>query len=178
MMIQSTKIKNWEIIGLVFTIIFGSLLHFVFEWSGRSNIVALFGAVNESTWEHLKLAFWPTFVFSLIEWLVWGREIKNFCLAALIKLAIMPIIIVALFYLWLIFFPDNFIWDISIFILAVTVGYFLGYKIMTSKKEYRLERISTILIIVMLLKFSLLTYFPIISFITKDPVSGGYGIIK
>lgn len=31
----------------------GSLLHFAWSWSGRSPIVAVFAATNESTWEHL-----------------------------------------------------------------------------------------------------------------------------
>lgn len=129
------KIKKWEIWGAGLTIIFGSLLHFVFEWSGGSHIVALFGAVNESTWEHLKLAFWPTFIFTFIEWFVFRKEIKNFCFAAFVKLFSMPIIIVILFYSWLLFLRDNFIWDITIFIVAVMAGYYLSYKIIKNQKQ-------------------------------------------
>ena len=36
----------------------GTLLHFVYEWFG-GNVWAVIGAVNESTWEHLKLLFFP-----------------------------------------------------------------------------------------------------------------------
>ena len=37
----------------------GVLLHFAYDWSGQNKIVGLFSATNESTWEHLKLLFFP-----------------------------------------------------------------------------------------------------------------------
>jgi len=40
------------IIGLV-----GSLLHFLFDWLGQWPPIGLISAVNESVWEHTKLAF-------------------------------------------------------------------------------------------------------------------------
>ncbi|MCX6806760.1 MAG: DUF6512 family protein [Candidatus Berkelbacteria bacterium] len=170
------KIKKWEIWGAVISIFLGSALHFIFNWSGRNHFVALFGAVNESTWEHLKIAFWPTFIFAVIEWLVWGRKLKNFCLATFVKLITIPIIIITLFYGWLVIFPDNFIWDISIFVFAIIVGYILSYKILQSKKPYGSDTIWALLILIILLAFSLFTYFPPKNFIFHDPVDGRYGI--
>lgn len=43
----------------IFISILGVLLHFTYEWSGDNPAVGLFSAVNESTWEHLKLIFFP-----------------------------------------------------------------------------------------------------------------------
>lgn len=173
---NSKSIKKWEIWGAVITIIVGSILHFVFGWSGGSKIVALFGAVNESTWEHLKLAFWPTFIFGAVEWFAWGRGVKNFCFATFVSLFSMPLIIVGLFYGWLLFFPDNFIWDISIFAVAVLIGYFIGYKILISRNHFGPKILWSVLIIVGLIKFSLFTFFPFHIFLMQDPVTGGYGI--
>lgn len=48
----------------VFIMIAGTLLHFAYEWSGMNSIVAMFAAVNESVWEHLKLFFVPAFLFT------------------------------------------------------------------------------------------------------------------
>lgn len=45
----------------------GTLLHFVYEWSGSSRLVGFFAAVNERTWEHLKLVFLPVFLFTVIQ---------------------------------------------------------------------------------------------------------------
>jgi len=173
---NSKQIKSWEIWGAVISIVIGSLLHFVFDWSARIHWVALFAAVNESTWEHLKLAFWPTFIFAIIEWFVWGKSQANFCWATSIKLISMPLIIVGLFYGWLAIFPDNFFWDILIFIVAVIIGYILSYKILQVKKDYKLQIISSILIVGLLAVFSIFTYYSPKIFLTHDPVNGGYGI--
>jgi len=50
------KILKLEIWGMVFISAFGSLLHFAFNWLNRFWLAGAFSAVNESTWEHLKLA--------------------------------------------------------------------------------------------------------------------------
>ena len=61
------KWRKWELAGLFVTLILGNLLHFVFDWSGENRIVAAFAAVNESTWEHMKLLVIPWVVWSLVE---------------------------------------------------------------------------------------------------------------
>ena len=51
------------LVGAIFVGIFGALSHFFYEWSGENKIVGIFFPVNESTWEHLKLAIFPTIVY-------------------------------------------------------------------------------------------------------------------
>lgn len=172
------KIKRWEIWGAVFSVIAGSLFHFIYVWSGNNPVVAIFGAVNESTWEHLKMAFWPTLIFAIIEYFILKNDVKNFFLATLVKLFSMPIIIVGLFYGWLAVFSESVFWDISSFVFAIIIGYILSYKIMTANKKFDLETTSLILIIAGLLKFSLFTYYPPQSFLTEDPNTGERGILK
>ena len=72
------KLYSWQIGGLVFTLLVGSLLHFLYDWT-NSPVVAVFSAVNESTWEHLKLLFFPTFVFSVVESKFLLKHYPNFC---------------------------------------------------------------------------------------------------
>ena len=40
--------KKYIISGIIFTIVFGSLLHFFYDWSGKNAIVGLFSPINES----------------------------------------------------------------------------------------------------------------------------------
>lgn len=61
------KQSRWEIAGLLVTLIAGNLLHFVYEWSGGSGVAAAFSAVNESTWEHMKLLAVPWMAWALAE---------------------------------------------------------------------------------------------------------------
>ena len=51
----------------------GSALHFAYELSGFNWFAALFGSVNESTWEHLKL-FWPGLVYACVQQLCKGSQ--------------------------------------------------------------------------------------------------------
>jgi len=75
------KLKNWEIFGIFFLIIVGSFFHFLFELSNYNIVVAAFAAVNESVWEHLKLAFFPLLIFSLIEYNFIKDLTRNFIIA-------------------------------------------------------------------------------------------------
>ena len=58
--------QNWILLGIPVLIIVGSLMHFVYEWSGNSIIVGIFAPINESVWEHLKMAFWPMLIWWLL----------------------------------------------------------------------------------------------------------------
>ena len=84
------KILTWEIIGAVIISLLGSFLHFFFALLGEWPPVALIAAVNESVWEHLKLAFWPALIFALIEWPFFRGKTKNFWAAKSIGIFTMP----------------------------------------------------------------------------------------
>ena len=173
------KIFYWHIFGVIFTIFAGSFLHFIYELSGSFKLIAIIGAVNESTWEHLKIGFWPAFIFSIIEYLVYGRKIKNFCFGKMISLYVIPALIILFFYGYTLFIGHNLFLDIFIFILSIVIAYFFSYKILASGRDFSKYRIfSIILIIIAIFAFSLMSYFPLHNFLFLDPVTGLYGIIK
>ena len=62
------KVFKFHIFSIIFSIILGILLHFAFEWSGNNLFIATFSAVNESTWEHLKLVFFPMLITIIISY--------------------------------------------------------------------------------------------------------------
>src|SRR5690625_6397870 len=61
----------WMIIPLG---IVGSLLHFLFDWTGHNRVVAIFSAVNESYWEHIKIAVWPVAFLHIVIFAAGGYE--------------------------------------------------------------------------------------------------------
>jgi ABC-type Fe3+-siderophore transport system permease subunit len=63
---DSKKILKYQIFSAIFAIILGAILHFTYEWSGNNAFVATFSSINESTWEHLKLAFFPMLITAII----------------------------------------------------------------------------------------------------------------
>ena len=75
----------------------GSLLHFAWEWSDRNPVVAVIAATNESTWEHLKMAFWPALLISPIQRWRYGA-LPGWLVGTAIRVLMPPVLIVALFY--------------------------------------------------------------------------------
>jgi hypothetical protein len=172
------SVLKWEIAGFFFIVVVGSMLHFVFEWSGRLSWVALFAAVNESTWEHLKLAFFPALIFALIEYPFIRNKVKNFSVAKTLSFYVMPLVIIVLFYLYLaIFHKDSLFWDIFIFVFAIAIGQVISYRILVAKQfSKQISSFFRVLFVIILVIFLLLTYFPPHNFLFKDPISGGYGL--
>ncbi len=56
---------TWLSVIVIFAI--GTLSHFLYDWSHENKILGLFTAVNESTWEHVKIAITPTLLWSLVD---------------------------------------------------------------------------------------------------------------
>lgn len=90
-------IALWQTFGFGFTALLGTLLHFVYQWLGSSIFVAPFSAVNESTWEHLKLLYFPLLIYTLIESRYFGKK-ENFWSVKLVGIVSGLLLIPMLFY--------------------------------------------------------------------------------
>jgi hypothetical protein len=167
----------YELVGTIFIIILGSVLHFTFEWSGNQPIVGLFSAVNESVWEHLKLAFWPALLFALIEYPILKKVVNNFAFAKTIGVYLMVIIIPIIFYSYTAVTGKSiFVIDISSFIVAVVIGQLSSYKLLMYRKLPRNFKVSLIALVLLGLAFVLFTLYPPQLPIFKDPITGKYGL--
>ena len=51
--------KRVMILAAIVVFVLGTLAHFVYDWSGQNSFIGLLTPVNESTWEHMKLLFFP-----------------------------------------------------------------------------------------------------------------------
>lgn len=172
-----SKIKKITVGGIVFTVIIGTLLHFVFEWSGNNPAVGVIGAVNESTWEHLKLLFYPMIFYSVFEYLSLSKETENFIPAKVVSILSGMFIIVASFYTYTGILGKNFmVLDIGTFILGTVGAYIIGYKIMKSdrftSKESKITGVAILLLI--FLAFAVFTFNPPKIGLFLDPSTGKY----
>jgi hypothetical protein len=172
------QIFAWEIAGFVFISLSGSLLHFAFEFFGEWPPVALIAAVNESVWEHLKLAFWPALLYAFIERPLFGKRAKNFWVAKTVGIFVMPAVIVSGFYGYTALAGGHILWaDISLFMLAAFVGQMVSFGLLlrrTFPSSIKLPALT--LLALMVAAFSLLTFFPPHSPLFYDPRTGQYGI--
>ena len=178
---EKKKILRFQIFSVIFTWILGTILHFLYEWSGDNKIIASFSAVNESTWEHLKLVFFPMLITTIIGFWIIGKDNKKFWCAKTIGIILAMSFIIVFFYTYTGIIGTNFaILDIGSFFVAVILGEYAAYKIMTNE-EYKLKcnkKIAVIGLICILLCFIIFTYLPPHIGLFKDPISNGYGIQK
>ena len=168
----------YELIGMVFIIFLGSALHFTFALSGNQPIVGAFSAVNESVWEHLKLAFWPSLLLTVIEYPLLRKAANNFFTAKAIGVYLIVAIIPLVFYSYTALSGESiFAIDISSFVVAVIIGQLLSYKLLTYRQLPRnINKIAVAVIILLALAFIVFTYYPPQLQIFKDSVTGKYGI--
>lgn len=67
-------------IGFLWSIVFGTVLHFLYGWTGENRVVGLYAAISESPWEHLKLLFFPVLVYTVWEYIWVGHRWKGYVL--------------------------------------------------------------------------------------------------
>jgi hypothetical protein len=113
-------ISLWMIVplGLV-----GSGLHFLFDWTRHNRFVAIFSAVNESYWEHIKIAIWPVLLLQVVLFSLGGYQYLSFVPAATIALYSIPVSMVGLVFVYKWFTKRNILWlDISFFFVCIAIA--------------------------------------------------------
>lgn len=175
---EKRRILFFELVGIIFIIVFGSILHFIFEWSGNQAIVGFFSAVNESVWEHLKLGFWSAVAFALIEFKYLKKATNNFLVAKTVGIYLIPVVIMVIFYSYTSILDESIlVIDILSFIIAIIVGQLVSYRLLTGKTlPYNLDRVSLIALLLLGLTFVLFTFYPPQLPMFQDPITGEYGI--
>ena len=171
------NVTIWGIMGFAVTSFVGTILHFLYEWLGEAVLVAPFSGVNESTWEHMKLLFWPMFLFAVVQSFFFRDRRDFWCVklqGTVLGLALIPLI----FYTYngvIGRSPDWF--NIAIFFVSALMVFV--YETRQFKKEAtickhpRLALIALCIIGIMFVIFTFLT--PQLN-IFKDPLTDTDGI--
>ena len=169
----------WELGGWLFTGVAGTLLHFVYEWSGGSLPAACISAVNEATWEYMKLLFVPLFLFSLVQVCLLGRNYPNLpavrALSVLTGTALIPV----LFYTYTGILGYHVTWvDISIFFLADLGAFALDFALLRRGKLSArwMQLLGLAALWGLAFCFVWCTFHPVSLPLWRDPVTGVYGI--
>lgn len=164
----------WEGMGVLFILGIGSMLHFLFAWSDNSPLVAPFATVNESVWEHLKMAFWPALVWALLERAPLSNRINNFALAKTAGIIAMPLLIVGLFYGYTALLGEHVLFlDITVFVLAVLTGQYLSYRLLTGdERNPVLNLIAPVALVALAALFVIFTFSPPQAGLFQDGITG------
>lgn len=173
--------RKWEVAGLFFTLIWGNLFHFVFDWSGESAAVAAIAAVNESVWEHIKLLVVPWVLWSVVETLALRRSRINILGSRAAALLLGVIYIPAVYYTYVGASGSNVaIINIIIFQLAVLLAFFVSWRWL-DKGRLQGKFWSVCGAAILLLSLALIvywTFFPPQIPLFTDPGTGQTGISR
>ena len=154
------KIRNYQIFSIIFTFILGTLLHFTYKWSGENPFVGIFSAVNESTWEHLKLLFFPMLITTIIGYFCLGKSIPDFLCVKTIGILVAIAFTVVFFYTYTGVLGGNIaIIDISSFFIAAILGELVAYMLIVNSFKCN-KLIATIALILLFLCFTVFTFNP------------------
>lgn len=171
------SIGIWQLMGFAVTSLLGTVLHFLYELTGEAFWSALFSGVNESTWEHMKLLFFPMFIYAVIQSFFFRDRSDFWCVklrGTLLGLILIPV----LFYTYNGVIGSSPDWiNIAIFFISAAIAYLYETRLFnrgaTVCKRPRAAFFTLVIIASLFLIFTFFT--PEIS-IFKDPLTNTYGI--
>jgi len=164
-------------IGVIIICLIGTLLHFTYELSHHNKFVAVFSAVNESTWEHVKICMTPTILWSIYEIIKYGFT-GNFLIAKGLSLLTIIVLIPILFYSYVVFTKKSILFiDIICFYITVICSQlifkvFINCSIVSEIFVY----LSIVLLSIELGFYFYFTFNPGNNFLFKDPITHKYGL--
>lgn len=162
---------KFQIFSSFFVIILGTILHFTYKWSKNNSFVGLFSAVNESTWEHLKLLFFPMIITTTIGYFIFQNIFLNFLCSKTIGIITAMLFTVIFFYTYTGIIGTNYAFlNISTFILSIIIGEYVAYILTIN--NFTLNKIFCIfLLILFTISFFVFTFYPPKINIFKDPIT-------
>jgi hypothetical protein len=171
------SIGTWQLFGFAVTSLGGTLLHFLYDWLGGALWIAPFSAVNESTFEHMKLLFWPMFIYAIIQSFFFRDRADFWCIklrGILLGISLIPVI----FYTYNGVIGKSPDWlNISIFFICAAAAYIYETRQFNNENTIcKNPKLALILLCAIALLFIIFTFKTPRLNIFKDPLTSTYGI--
>lgn len=171
------SIGLWQLMGFAVTSLGGTILHFLYDWLGKAAWIAPFSGVNESTWEHMKLLFWPMFIYAIMQSFFF-RDNKNFWCVKLRGIIFGLLLIPVIFYTYNGFIGKSPDWlNIAIFFVSAAFAYLCETRLYGSEKlRCKSPKRAIAVLCVIALLFVVFTFRTPHIGIFQDPLTGTFGI--
>ena len=174
---MKTKIGLWQLMGFAVTSLGGTILHFLYDWLGEAVWIAPFSGVNESTWEHMKLLFWPMLAFAVVQSFFF-RDRGDFWCVKLRGILLGMVLIPAIFYTYNGAVGKSPDWlNIAIFFVVAAAVYiyearlFEGEGVKCGSPKWAVAVLGALAVLFVVFTF----WTPDIG-LFRDPLTGTYGI--
>jgi hypothetical protein len=171
------SIGLWQLLGFAVTSLGGTILHFLYDWLGEAVWIAPFSGVNESTWEHMKLLFWPLLLFAIVQSFFFKNRENFWCVklrGILLGLSLIPI----LFYTYNGVIGKSPDWiNIAIFFISAAAAYIYEARLFHKDQlRCKFPKLAWAVLSAIALLFILFTFRTPEIGIFRDPLTGTYGI--
>ena len=171
------QVGLWQLMGFAVTALGGTLLHFLYGWTGEKIWIAPFSGINESTWEHMKLLFWPMFLYAIVQSFFFKDRNDFWCIkrkGILAGLVSIPL----LFYTYNGAIGKSPDWiNIAIFFISAAIAYIYETKLFWNDEiACKRPKFSFAILAFIAALFIFFTFKTPEIGIFKDPLTGTYGI--
>ena len=167
----------WQLMGFALTSLFGTLLHFLYDRLSESVLVAPFSGVNESTWEHMKLLFWPMLIFAAVQSFFF-KDVRSFWCIKLRGLLLGLTLIPVLFYTYNGVIGRSPDWiNIAIFFISAALTYIYETRLWgKGTVKCKSPRTAVFVLCLIAALFVIFTFKTPEIGVFRDPITGSYGI--
>ncbi len=177
---NTKKFKIFEIVGVPIIYLIATFLHFVYDLTDGSTLAILFGSVNESVWEHIKIIAVGFTVWTIIEFLFIRPPFKKFVTAKVFMLYFLSFLIPIFFYTYNLFTKKPVLWlDLVSTLVFIALTQYISYKIIVNENKLSdYYPLALMLLMLYYLMFFSFTVFPPKLELFRDPETGMFGIIE
>ena len=175
--IMGRRWRFWPLTGFLTAAVLGTLAHFAYRWSGGALLAGVFCAVNESVWEHMKLLFFPVFLFTAVQFCMGERDglLAARAVSVTAGLALIP----TLYYTYTGIWGDHTLWaDAAIFYLSAAVTFWMDDLLHRQRRLWKMgcQVAGLVWLWVLAFLFVWWTFSPPHIALFQDPLTGLYGI--
>ena len=164
-------VSKKNIFMIIFLFLLSFLWHFMYDWF-PCVLTSIFFPVNESIWEHMKIIFYCLLIGSVLE-----KRGNNYYLNILVKPLVGVLFYLIIFIPLYLIFGESMVISLSLMLFTYIIMELLGIKI-SKQEELNIKALPIIIIILISILFSILTFYPLHNFLFFDSVKLGYGILK
>ena len=135
---NQSRFCKMEIMGVLFTFLMGTLLHFVYTWSNGAVWSILFGAINESVWEHVKIFAMPYLLWGVFELACARPYFKMFVISKVVGLYFLAAAIILFYYIYSGILGSNVLAvDIISVFVWISLAHAVSYRLALLERDIR-----------------------------------------
>ena len=158
--------RNYIFVRSALYLVIFVLMHYLFHWFPYP-FISLFSGIDESVYQHMKIAFYTYTIITVIELILFRNKItdtKKFIYSHLLSIILVPVITLILFLMGAVVYDAERSKVVEI-IYALTITYLSGLTISVIEQELkefefskRFKVLLFILIVIMIIEFTVFTF--------------------